>query len=402
METADIKLNKRIYSIDLLRGIIMVIMALDHTRDFIHSDAFLHDPLDIETTSLALYFTRWITHFCAPIFIFLSGVSIYLQTFRKSKIELSKFLFKRGLWLIFVEFIIMGFLWSFNFQFPMFFLQVIWAIGISMVFMSVLIHLPYTLILITGTLIVCLHNVLDGISSTHQGFFWDLLHNGHFAAHSINQDHTLVIVYPFLPWLGVMMLGYCLGKLYQNKTSGDFRRKFLLLKGIGLILFFVMLRWLNVYGDPIPWSTQNDLLHTLLSFFNVNKYPPSLLFLCITIGPALIVLSLTDSINSSIASNNKLVKIFNIYGSVPFFYYILHFYLIHIIAGVLYFTRGHAWSEPDIIPNGPPFAFMVSGEGYSLGIVYLVWILVVISLYPLCKWFSNYRKRNSYWWLGYI
>lgn len=402
MESAELKLNKRIYSIDLLRGIIMVIMALDHTRDFIHYDAFLHDPLDIETTSLALYFTRWITHFCAPIFIFLSGVSIYLQSFRKSKIDLSKFLFKRGLWLIFVEFIIMGFLWSFNFQFPMFFLQVIWAIGISMVFMSVLIHLPYILILITGSLIVCLHNVLDGINSTHQGFFWDVLHNGHFAAHAINQDHTLVIVYPFLPWLGVMMLGYCLGKLYEQTISVDFRRNFLLIKGIGLILFFILLRWSNYYGDPIPWSAQNDFLHTLLSFFNVNKYPPSLLFLCITLGPALIVLSLTDSINASIASSNKLVKIFNIYGSVPFFYYILHFYLIHLVAGVLYFTRGHAWSEPDIIANGPPFAFMVSGEGYSLGIVYLVWILVVISLYPLCKWFSEYRKRNSHWWLGYV
>lgn len=402
MEKAAIKLNKRIYSIDLLRGIIMVIMALDHTRDFIHNDAFLHDPLDINTTSLGLYATRWVTHFCAPIFILLSGVSIYLQGFRKSKTDLSLFIFKRGIWLIFVEFIIMGFLWSFNLQFPIFFLQVIWAIGISMVCMSALIHLPYSLILIMGSLIVCLHNVLDHIESTHQGFFWDILHNGHFAAHSINQNHTLVIVYPFLPWLGVMMLGYCLGKLYEQNTSDNFRRRYLLMNGIGAILFFIIIRWFNVYGDPNPWSFQQDSLHSVLSFFNVNKYPPSLLFLCITIGPGLIFLSIMDRINTFNTPTNKLIKVFNVYGSVPFFYYILHFYLIHLIAGVLYFTRGHAWSEPDILPNGPPFAFMVSGEGYSLPIVYLVWILVVISLFPLCKWFSDYRKRNSYWWLGYI
>ncbi len=396
------KINSRIYSIDLLRGIIMVIMALDHTRDFIHYDAFTHDPLDIQTTHLSLYLTRWVTHFCAPIFIFLSGLSIYLQGFRKSKPELSKFLLKRGLWLIFVEFFIMGFLWSFNLQYQVFFLQVIWAIGISMVFMSALIYFPYWLLLIFGSLIVCFHNVFDSIESSHQGFFWDILRNGHFAAHPMNENHTLVIVYPFLPWLGLMMLGYCLGKLYETGRSIEFRQSYLLIKGIGLILFFMVLRWWNRYGDPVPWTSQQDFLHTFLSFFNVNKYPPSLLYLCITIGPALIFLSMMDRINTALVPEKKWIKIFNIYGSVPFFYYILHFYLIHLVAGILYFVRGHSWSEPDILPNGPPFAYMVSGEGYSLGIVYLIWILIVVATYPLCYWFSHYRKTHKQWWLSYL
>ena len=401
MNSGNLK-DQRIYTIDLLRGIIMVIMALDHARDFIHYDAFMHDPLDVQTTHLSLYLTRWVTHFCAPIFIFLSGLSIYLQGMRKSKSALSSFLFKRGMWLIFVELFVMGFLWSFQFSYPIFILQVIWAIGISMVFMAALIYLPYMVLLLLGSLIVCFHNALDGIDYTHHGFFWDLIHNGHFAFYPLGEGRNLMIVYPFVPWLGVMILGYCAGKLYAADVSNDWRRKFLLLKGTGLILFFFVLRWLNIYGDPVPWADQPNPVEDFFSFFNVNKYPPSLLYLCITIGPGLIFLSLMDSINYTEGKRKNWMHVFSIYGSVPFFYYILHFYILHIIASILYFTRGHLWSEPITQPNGPPFAFSAPGEGYSLQTVYVVWILVVIALYPACKWFSQYRKRHSYWWLGYL
>ena len=206
----------RIYSLDVLKGLVMIIMALDHTRDFFHFDAFIHDPLDVNTTSVFLYFTRWITHFCAPAFVFLAGCSIFIQGLRKDPKELSMFLFKRGIWLIFIEVIVITFAWTFDFTFQVFVLQVIWAIGVSMFLMGFLIRLPYKLLLTLGLIIIFGHNSLDYMESTHHGFFFDLLHNGNFSFHKINSDHQIVIIYPFLPWLGLMMVGYCFGKIYDE------------------------------------------------------------------------------------------------------------------------------------------------------------------------------------------
>lgn len=389
-------IKSRIYSLDLLRGLVMIIMALDHTRDFFHFDAFAHDPLDLATTSHYLYFTRWITHFCAPVFVLLAGTSIFLQGLRKNKSELSAFLFKRGLWLIFIELVVINFAWTFDFAFKAFVMQVIWAIGISMMLMGLVIRLHFKFILITGLLIVFGHNVFDFNESTHHGFLWDLLRNGNFAFHSIGGGHQLVIIYPFVPWLGLMMLGYCFGKIYEPSFNPVQRKKLLLWSGMGVILFFVILRFLNGYGNPFQWSLQSTPVFTLLSFLNVHKYPPSLLFVCITIGPALLFLSFFEN------SNNKLTRAISVYGRVPFFYYILHFYMLHVLCMVLFLARGHAFSEvtPDIY--GIPFGFMIAGEGYSLGIVYLIWILLVLALYPLCKWFNEYKKRKNYWWLSYL
>jgi len=389
--------QKRIQSIDLLRGLVMIIMALDHTRDFFHQQAFTGDPLDLATTTPALYFTRWITHFCAPVFVFLSGTSIFLQGKRKTKNELSAFLFKRGLWLIFIELFIIGFAWTFDITFKVFVLQVIWAIGISMVLMGLIIRLPFKLILAVGLMIVLGHNAFDSVRSTQQGFMWDLVRNGDFATHALGGGYQLVIIYPFLPWLGLMMLGYCLGKLYVPSFDAVKRKKILIRTGLGLLLFFVLLRYANVYGDPRPWSSQKDGLFTFLSFINVHKYPPSLLYMCITIGFALIFLSLIEN------TVNRITKVIIVYGRVPFFYYVLHFYILHILCMILFVARGHAFGEatPDIF--GIPFHFMIAGEGYSLGIVYLIWIGIVIALFPVCKWYDNYKTAHKEKkWLSYL
>ncbi len=386
----------RIYAIDVLRGLVMIIMALDHTRDFFHAEAFTRDPLDPATTNILMYFTRFITHYCAPVFILLAGTSIYLQSLRKSKSELSTFLFKRGLWLILVEVILITFAWTFDFSYSIFILQVIWAIGICMVLMGIIIRLPYMLVLMAGLAIVLGHNILDFIPSTHQGFWWDLLHNGNFAFHEILPGHQITIIYPFLPWLGLMMLGYCFGKIYAPSVEPAFRKKLMLYTGAGLILLFILLRYINVYGDPLPWALQDNTTSTIFSFLNVQKYPPSLLFMCITIGPALIFLALFET------TQNKITRIIRVYGKVPFFYYILHFYILHTLCMILFIARGHTFSEGIESTAGIPFRFLIAGEGYSIGIVYLIWILMVIGLYPLCKWFSDMKRKHRHWWLSYL
>jgi uncharacterized membrane protein len=386
----------RIYSIDVLRGLVMILMALDHTRDFFHAEAFTKDPLDPATTTVLMFFTRFITHYCAPVFVFLAGTSIFLQSMRKTKAELSVFLFKRGLWLIFVEVVLITFAWSFDFRYSMFILQVIWAIGISMLLMGLIIRLPFALILVIGLLIVTGHNILDSVESTHQGFWWDLLRNGNFAFYEIMPGRQITIIYPFVPWLGLMMLGYCFGKIYTPEFSRHRRKKLLINTGISLILLFIVLRYFNVYGDPHPWSVQHNGTSTFLSFLNVHKYPPSLLFFCITLGPALLFLAFFET------TNTRLTRIISVYGKVPFFYYVLHFYIIHSLCMILFFTRGHTLAEGMQSVFGIPFNFLIPGEGYSIGIVYLIWALIVLALYPLCKWFSDLKRKSGRWWMSYL
>ena len=389
--------KRRILSIDILRGIVMVIMALDHSRDYFHTaDA----PLDLSTTTTFLFFTRWITHYCAPIFVFLSGTSIYLQSLRKTKKTLQSFLLKRGLWLIFIEVTIVTFAWTFNPNFNFIILQVIWAIGISMVFLGLLIRLPFNLILSLGLLIVLGHNLLDFTESApgfNSGFWWDLFHHGFFALYPITQNHVLVILYPFVPWTGLMMLGYCTGKFFSPQYSSEQRKKILNRIGIGLILFFILLRFTNMYGNPEPWTSQKNVWFTVLSFINVHKYPPSLLYMCMTIGPAFLLLSLFEK------NQNRFTSKMRIYGRVPFFYYVLHIYLLHFISAVVYIAHGHTISEATTLGTGTPFYFLAANDGYNLLVVYIIWISVVIALYPLCNWFNNYKTNHrERWWLGYL
>ena len=375
----------------------MVIMALDHVRDYFHPSG---DPLDLATTTPFLFFTRWITHFCAPVFVFLSGTSIYLQSLRKTKKVLQSFLIKRGLWLIFIEIVVISFAWTFNPHYNIIIFQVIWAIGISMVLLGFLVRLPFKIILITGLIIVFGHNLLDIPESApgfKAGFWWNLLHHGFFVAYPISPSHVLLIIYPFVPWVGLMMLGYCSGVFFSQKFTIEQRRKILNRVGIGLIVLFIVLRFINGYGNPEPWHIQKNGLFTLLSFINVQKYPPSLLYMCITIGPAFLLLSFFEKIKNTFTAAIK------IYGRVPFFYYVIHLYVIHIVSAAFVFIKGHSFAEATTISGDLPFYFLAAKDGYSLLVAYIVWISVVIALFPLCKWYDNYKTNHKEkWWLSYL
>ncbi|MEO6456141.1 MAG: heparan-alpha-glucosaminide N-acetyltransferase domain-containing protein, partial [Ginsengibacter sp.] len=382
-------------SIDLLRGFIMIVMALDHTRDFFHTTAWTQDPLNLATTTPFLYFTRWITHLCAPNFVFLAGVSIYFQSLRKTKKELSSFLLKRGVWLVFVEILIVNPEFSFDYHFSFLALQVIWAIGVSMIILGLLIRLPYTAILIIGAIIILGHNMLDYYEAhlkEQPAWWYSMLHMP--GIYKLTNDRSLLIFYPFLPWSGLMVMGYCFGKLFL-KFDGNKRKKMLILLGCIVLLFFVVLRYTNTYGDPGKWSIQKNSLYTFLSFINLRKYPPSLLYMCATVGLALVFLAFTTN------ANNRLSRFITVYGRVPFLYYVLHFFLIHAVSAGLFFARGHAVQEGmhtgQEIPN-----FIIPGEGVSLGFVYLIWICIVLCLYPVCKWFSEYKRTHTNWWLSYL
>lgn len=387
----------RIDSIDFLRGLVMIIMALDHTRDFFHKPAWTDDPLNFATTTPILFLTRWITHFCAPVFVFLSGASAWFQSLRKSKKELSLFLIKRGLWLILIEVTIVTFSFSFDIHFGLIGLQTIWAIGISMVVLGLMIRLPFTVIFIIGSIIVLGHNALDFYERGRMGsypFLYSLMHIP--GVYTLWKGHQLFAFYPFLPWAGLMMLGYCFGKLFTT-YEGVQRRKVLTWLGLGIIIFFIALRATNLYGNPFPWSKQKNSLFTVLSFINTHKYPPSLLYMCMTIGPAILFLAWFGNIKS------RLSRIITVYGRVPFFYYVIHFYLIHLLSAIFYLSRGHSFAEgmaprPFLIPQ-----FIDPQEGYSLGLVYILWFLIVASLYPVCKWFSDYKLRHrDKKWLSYL
>ncbi len=391
------KKSYRIDSIDLLRGLVMIIMALDHTRDFFHLGAWTNDPTNLATTTPFLFFTRWITHLCAPVFVFLAGTGAWFQSLRKSKKELSLFLIKRGLWLLVVEIIIMNFAFSFDVNYSIIALQTIWSIGISMIILGLMVWLPFYVILATGSVIVLGHNLLDfyeaGLKSS-PGWWYDLIHRPGF--YPLGGGRSLLILYPFLSWAGLMMLGYCFGKLFL-KYDGEKRRRMLLWLGLGILAFFVVARFINEYGDAARWSTQKDSVFTFLSFMNLTKYPPSLLYMCATVGIGILFLALFANVR------NGLTRFITIYGRVPFLYYILHFFLIHLVSSIFYLLRGHSIKEGLRSDQGgflPKFAAV--NEGYSLFWVYIIWIGVVLSLYPVCRWFSNYKQKHKDWWLSYL
>jgi len=396
MTTAAPFYRNRIGSIDLLRGIVMVIMAIDHTRDFLHNDSVLHDPLDLSTTTPFLYFTRWITHFCAPTFVLLAGVSAYLVGLRKTTKDLSSFLIKRGAWLILVEVAIVSLGITFDPLYHVLILQVIWAIGTSLVVLGFAVRLPFKAIFAIGCAILLLHNLLDYPEAARQGkvgFLWNIFHSGFFVPYSYAPNHIILIVYPLLPWFGIMLMGYCLGKIFEPSVSANRRRKFLLSLGAGMIVLFIVLRWINGYGDPRPWTSQKDGLYTFLSFMNVQKYPPSLMFTCATLGPAVIALALLEGLK------NRVTAFFTVFGRVPFFYYVVHFYMIHLITVVVFFVQG--FGVKDIIST-TPFLFRPPTLGYSIGGVYLFWAVLILVLYPICKWYNEYKSVHAQWWLSYV
>jgi uncharacterized membrane protein len=388
--------STRIESIDLLRGVVMIIMALDHVRDYFHADAFLYNPADLSKTNAALFFTRFITHFCAPVFVFLAGTSAFMIGIRKGKGELSSFLLKRGLWLMVLEFTVINFAWLFNVEFPLLLLTVIWALAIGMLALAAFIHIPFKAILVFGVLFVVGHNLLDSIHVPGTGaasFFWSFLHEQGF--YTIGRFGVFV-GYPILPWTGLMMLGYCFGALYKPDVDAASRRKVLLYLGAGSLLLFVVLRAVNIYGDLHTWTTQASPLFTFLSFINVTKYPPSLDYILITMGPSFLFLAYSENWKGKISRN--IISL----GRVPMFYYIVHLYVIHILAVVAALLTGYSLSDMVFntwVTDSPN----LKGYGFSLTVTYIVWIVVVLALLPLCKWYDRYKINNrDKWWLSYL
>ena len=388
-----LKMGNRIQSIDFLRGLVMVIMALDHVRDFFHWAAFHFDPLDLSQTSIPIFLTRWITHFCAPVFVFLAGTSAYLTGVRKGKKALSKFLITRGIWLLIVEVVIINFAFSFDIHFGTIALQTIWALGISMIFLSFLIYLPKKLLLLLALLIIFCHNLLDNIHMPGNGLQalgWSMLHEPKFFPY---HPTNIFVLYPVLAWIGVMAAGYCFGELY-TKFELEKRKKILIVLGLSCIMLFIVIRFTNIYGDASHWAIQKTPTFTVLSFINTTKYPPSLLYILMTIGPAIFLLAFIEK------RLNRFGNIILTFGKVPMFYYILHFYMIHVssvIAGVL---TGHNFYE--MLLQGPTRE-PLQNYGFKLWIVYSVWLSIVALLYPLCKRYAKYKLNHpAKWWLSYL
>jgi len=385
----------RISSIDLVRGIVMVIMALDHTRDFLHGSTF--NPTDLSQTYPFLFFTRWITHFCAPTFVLLSGTSIRISQQRKSLKELSLFLLTRGIWLIFLEVTVMRFSFFFNFYYDVIFLQVIWVIGACMIMMAALIHLPFKVIVTIAVVIAFGHNLLGMITLQPEDKFylvWGAVIQPGFMV--VSDKLSVLLMYPVLPWLGIMLMGYCLGSWYTKGFDREKRQTYLLRAGLLAIALFIVLRFINLYGDPAPWSTQKNFVFTLLSFLNCTKYPPSLLYTLMTLGPVLLLLGFLEKHEA------KFLTPLIAFGRVPLFYYILHFYLIHTLAFVLYlYNYDKSISEMDF--HFPAtFGGIPQGVGYSLFWVYVAWFNIVVFLYPICTRYNDYKRNHNHWWLSYL
>ena len=381
--------KSRIRSIDILRGVVIVLMALDHVRDYYSYEMQLFDALDLERTYPALYATRWITHFCAPVFVFLAGVSAFLQGQRKSNAELSRFLLLRGLWLILLEFTVLSFGWSFATGFL--FLQVIWAIGVSMIALAALVWLPWQVVLGVGVAIIAGHNLLDPVTPEQLGgfaLFWTAVHEGGLLG---GRPPEGLLAYPVLPWAGVIAAGYGAGRAFVLEQQA--RRRVLLIAGAGLVMLFLLLRLTEAYGDPNGWETQRNWARTVMDVLDTTKYPPSLVFVCMTIGPALLLLPLLERVRG------PAMEPWVTFGCVPFFFYVLHLYLIHGSARVLAAANGY----PEL---GVATAFRnpeaMQGWGYSLPVVYLVWIMVVAALYVPCHWFAGVKRRRKDWWLSYL
>lgn len=388
--------NTRIDSIDLLRGVVMIIMALDHVRDYFHADAFLFNPTDLTKTNVALFFTRFITHFCAPVFVFLAGTSAFMVGRRKGKGELSTFLLKRGVWLIVLELTVLNFGWLFNIEFSLLLLIVIWALAFGMIALAGFIYLPITAVAITGALLVFGHNLLDNVhfpGNTFGSILWSVLHEQNL--YQIGRFNVFV-AYPIMPWIGLMLLGYCFGTLYQSSFNTQRRKQLLLRMAAGSVGLFVLLRLINVYGDPSPWTVQSTPVFTILSFINVTKYPPSLDYILITIGPAFLFLAFAENWKGKLASDITSL------GRVPMFYYIIHIYAIHILA--LFTAMATGFSATDMtfntwVTDSPN----LKGYGFSLWVVYLVWIALIMALLPVCKWYDHYKQQNKKkLWLSYL
>lgn len=374
---------KRVQSIDLVRGIVMIIMALDHTRDMFHETATTIDPLDLTKTTTAAFLTRLITHLCAPTFVFLSGVSAWLSMRNRKDVSSSRaFLLKRGLWLIILDVTLISLGIFYDLRFGIIMFQVIGAIGFGFLMIALLMGLPSRVVGFIGLAIIVLHNTVTLLPSTGITMMLSPLFIQSLLP--IGPDHNLLIGYPPIPWLGVILAGYGFAKNFLRPSA---ERKSLFLKlGIGSIALFVILRIINVYGDPNPWTSQSSPLFTVLSFLNVTKYPPSLMFDLLFLGIMFLLLRIFDKVGSE-----GLAGAVKIYGKVPMFYYLIHWHLLHLLMFIVLAIQGYG-------PKDYSFGFNMgrpqAPNGLPLWGAYLVWIFVVVIMYPLCAWYNKYKIEH--------
>ncbi len=373
----------------------MIIMALDHVRDLMHIDSLTQSPTNLNTTTPLLFFTRWITYLCAPIFVFLAGTSAYLSFKRKNNIAQSRtFLLKRGLWLMLLEFTLVNFGLFFDLKFNTFIFEVIAAIGFGFIILSLLLTASPKAIGITGLIIIFCHNLFALIHFSEGSILKSIL-TPLFTLTAIPiTPHTILVMgYPPIPWLGIMLVGFAAGKLFE---LNDAKRKTLFIKiGFSALAFFIAFRFINIYGDSFQWSVQKNAVYTFLSFINITKYPPSLMFCLVTLGIMFLIFAFAEH------TNNRLAGFVKVYGKVPMFYFLVHFYLIHLLLIVLLFLQGFHWPQFDFASGtfGRPKGIE---SGVTLSAIYLIWIAIVLILYKPCLWYGKYKTTNKQWWLKYI
>ncbi len=386
---------KRILSIDTVRGLVMIIMALDHVRDMLHVNSITQSPTNLVTTTPMLFFTRWITYLCAPTFVFLAGTSAYISFRNKNDIvQVRNFLLKRGLYLILLEFVAVNFGLFFDLGFHTFIFEVIAAIGFGFIILSLMLKLSSKTIGIIGLIIIFCHNLFPLIHF-QEGSLIKTVASQFFMPGALPLlSHSVFIMgYPPIPWLGIMLVGFASGKFFELP---DIKRRNLFLQiGCGALLLFIIIRIINIYGDLVKWSFQKSSVFTFLSFMNVTKYPPSLLFCLVTLGIMFLVLGFSEQ------AKNKFINILSVYGKVPLFYFLIHFFFIHFILLAVMFLQGFHWSQLDFASGsfGRPKGVE---SGLSLWAIYLIWIGVVVVLYKPCKWFGKYKAVHTQWWLKYI
>jgi uncharacterized membrane protein len=397
-------ISGRIDAIDILRGLVMVIMALDHTRDFFSNLHF--EPENLARTWYALFFTRWVTHFCAPLFFFLAGTGAFFYGQRRTPAQLSRFLWTRGLWLIVLEFTVVGTAWTFQLFYNL--MGVIWALGACMVLMAALVRLPVRWVGALSVLVIATHNLLDGIRPKQfgsLGWLWTVLHVRGFVFLPFHIPEF--VLFQIIPWVAVMGAGYAFGSVYL--LDDERRRKLIVRLGLVLTLAFILLRLTNVYGNPPvgqggvsqgDWHVQPTFEKTAILFLDVEKYPPSLQFLLMTLGPSLLLLAGLDKWTSQKPATSSLTAALVIFGRVPMFYYVLHLYLIHAFAVVvaMLFHQPYNW----LLHGGFFLNDIPDGYGHNLPFIYLIWISAVVVLYFPCRWWASLKQRRKDWWLSYL
>ena len=374
----------------------MIVMALDHTREFFHSGAMTFQPEDLTRTTAVLFFTRWVTHICAPVFMFTAGIGAFFWLRRgRTTGELSSFLWKRGLWLVVLELTVLRFAFYFSLSKGIVMLSILWALGWSMVALGFLARIPIRMLAPLSVAVIVLHNLADSVRASQFGaaaWIWNILHQpGVFRAQGV----LVLAAYPLVPWIFVMAAGFCFGPILA--MAPPLRRWWMVRIGLGMTLAFLAIRAINIYGDPTPWSTKIPGM-TVLSFLRATKYPPSLDFLLMTLGPALLLMAFFDRLTFS--RTNPLI----VFGRVPLFYFLLHLFLIHVLTiplALVHYGRAAFLLNP--LPSmGGPANLYPPAYGYPLWIVYVVWVSVVVILYPVCLWFARLKGRRKDWWLGYL